>query len=107
MRKRRTKRNKKANNQRVHAFIRVKERYGFWLTKEDYNKLVQQIQSNKSIPLKKDTNRVSKHIVFYNDVLLYVCYDRVRKTIVTFLSPDMFETNYGIKMVDYVSQKPV
>lgn len=75
----------KAQAQRIHATKRAEERYGMTLTRDMHHQLVKMIQSGKSTVIERQSLRVSVHELMIEDEPVRVVYDRIRKTIVTFL----------------------
>ena len=75
----------KKKSQEKHAKIRAFERYGLTLNKSEMQQLASQVKKNKAKAIKQITNRVSLAIVTWKDIDYPVIYDRMRKTIVTFL----------------------
>lgn len=75
----------KAKAQRHHAKRRAFERYGLQLNRAAYQALVAQIHSGQSVCVERQSLRIAVHRVVYEQQVYHVVYDRVRKTIVTFL----------------------
>jgi hypothetical protein len=75
----------KARQQKKHALRRAAERYDLWLTGEEYDAIIRQIQQGECQLIAKQSLRVSIFRVVYNGQPLKVVYDRQRKTIASFL----------------------
>ena len=71
--------------ERIHAKRRAEERLRVTLNRFDYADIVKQIIENRSVFVKKQTNRTSVHIVNVKGIESFAVYDRTRKAIVTFL----------------------
>ena len=73
----------------VHACRRASERYGFELTREDYEKLrhrlIRQFEDQTGIVFLSKDNRGSRFAVWHGCEWLPLVYNRRNKTIVTFL----------------------
>ena len=82
----------KAKSQFIHARRRAKERYDIFLSKEEYDELVTLIQDQKAETLYKQSNRISVKKITYKEQTLFVVYDNMRNTIVTFLYEDYIDT---------------
>ena len=70
---------------RIHTKKRAKERYEIDLFRKDIDNIVTKIQSRNALFVNRESGRVSKWLVEYNEKLLCVIYDRKRKTLVTCL----------------------
>lgn len=78
-------RGSKAKGQRIHAKRRALERYDLDLNRHQMDELVRMIQRGQGRLLEKQSLRVSTFELNAFDKILYVVYDKHRKTIVTFL----------------------
>ena len=79
----------KAIGQRIHAKRRLYQRYGFEVNKNDYKAMCAMIQEGEGFNLKKLTNRVSLHLIQFNDEWLFPVYDHNLRQIATFLTLEM------------------
>lgn len=82
------KRMTKAQSERVHAKRRCMERYGLEINRHDIRDIVGMIQSGdrtKATKKEDQSQRVSVWIVKFRGIDVKVVYDRVRKTLVSFL----------------------
>lgn len=86
MRNQRTK--KTIDDQSKHARRRAHERYGIYLTDEDYKKLIERIKRNDCEVLLKESNTRTHFLV---DCFIVV-YDKARGSIATFLPPEAIHT---------------
>ena len=77
----------KAKSQVVHAQRRALERYGLNVNEKTNRQFVNMIQAGKATLLQKQSLRVAKYRIEFEEKTYIVIYDRKRKTIVTFL-PD-------------------
>jgi hypothetical protein len=77
--------NRKLSNERHHAKKRALMRFGLTLNRNDLGEIVQMILHNKSIPIRKQSNRVSIHRIFYKGIRAKVAYDKKRQSIITFM----------------------
>lgn len=76
----------KTQSERIHAKQRAKERYDLDLNRHDLQAIVDIIQDNRSAEFVRATSlRVSVFKLPYKGKLVCVAYDKMRKTIVTFL----------------------
>lgn len=80
----------KAKAQRKHAKRRARERYGLDLTSHDFQMIINAIRKRKSIPIKRQSCRISHHMVLYKRRWLRVVYDKNRRQIVTFLPNEFY-----------------
>lgn len=71
--------------EKIHAKRRAKERYDLSLNRHDLRKLIKLVQACKGIFIRKRSNRVSNWLINYQGKDLLVSYDKIRKTIITFL----------------------
>lgn len=85
----------KQRGQREHAVRRAAERFGLHLSAEDYDALVQAIQTGQTRFLFRESLRLSHHAICVQGAWCRVVYDARRKTIVTFLplEPDALKEN--------------
>lgn len=81
-------RKRKADAQRRHAYSRGLLRYDIELTDELHKRLVRAVQRNETTPVEKQSNRVSVHELDIDGEPVRFVYDRLRKTVVTFLHRD-------------------
>ncbi len=80
---------KKSTSQKIHAVKRHKERYGFSISESDYNAIVNLVKLGNSKFLFSQSNRTSFRTVSFNSKQYFIVYDKIRKTIVTFLTEEM------------------
>jgi len=78
----------KAYAQGVHAIRRAAERYGLRIGKRTLQRLVADIQQGRGTFIRRQSNRVSLWQLNVEGRPVRVVYDRLRKTIVTFLPPE-------------------
>ena len=78
----------KIKAQRIHAKNRFLERFGLYLNKSEYKDLITQIQTQKATCIGRDSNRITKWLVKYNNEQLIAIYDKNRHQIVTFYPVD-------------------
>jgi hypothetical protein len=78
-------RNDKQRAQRAHAKRRAAERFDLNLNRHDLAKLVQDIQLGRGVFVERQSHRVSVWNVAIGERRVNVVYDKLRKTIVTFL----------------------
>jgi len=79
----------KQHTQKKHALRRAKERYGFIINDSLYDQFCAWIRDGKSRLIKKQTHRVSVHEIKHNGNKIIAVYDKQRKSIATFLPPDL------------------
>lgn len=86
----------KGKSQTAHALRRASQRLGLSLNERDLLDVIQDIQSGKYKCLQVQSNRVSKFKVTIKGVEVVAVYDKLRKTLVTFLelNPDPFLKNF-------------
>jgi hypothetical protein len=84
----------KKESQTKHAVQRADLRYGVRLNENDLREIVKLIETGKSKPLQKQSNRVVVHKVSYKSCDMILVYDKLRKSIATFLPSDS-EGNVG------------
>ncbi len=77
----------KSQSLRIHFKRRAKERYGLTLNKRELRNIVQMVQNGKSKFLEHCNNRVKKHEIVFQETKLIVLYDKIRKVVITCLSP--------------------
>ena len=77
----------KIYEQRRHAKKRARQRYGITFSSHQLHEIAQKIANGESQFIEHGSNRVTKHLVQYNDMILFVAYDKIRKSICSFL-PD-------------------
>ena len=84
----------KAKAQQQHAMTRLRQRYGLELNKNDYCNIVSIIKKASTGReaeaefITRQSNRVSVWKVLYAGFQLVAVYDRMRKTVCTFLPPE-------------------
>lgn len=74
--------------QRKHAKRRANERFGLTLNRHQLADVARQIQSGKSVFVRRQSNRVTVHQVSVGEAVCQVVYDSARNQIVTFLPPE-------------------
>jgi len=74
-----------AANQKRHAFRRFKTRHDIDLTWPEYNSLIMQIQTGKSLFVGAKSGRVKNHLVVCRGHVFIVGYDKFTKQIRTVL----------------------
>lgn len=67
----------------LHGKKRLKERFDF--PPVAYDVLLKQILTGKSVFLKKQSNRVSHHLVWWDGTQIVAVYDKLRHKIITVL----------------------
>lgn len=75
----------KSDAQYLHAKKRAMERYGLDYTKEIEKRFVGKIHRGEAHYMGKQSNRVTYYIINHEEYGYAVVYDKLRKTIVTFL----------------------
>ena len=89
MRHIRTKRNSKEKNQRYHSKIRALQHFGQQITNADLEKMAEIYRHSEDTRiLKKQTCRLVKAVITYNDTVYPIVYDKKRHQLVTILNPD-------------------
>lgn len=78
----------KTRAQRIHARRRALERYELDLNRHDLREVVESIQAGKATFVRRQSLRVSIWEVTVKGQACRVVYDKLRKTIVTFLPLD-------------------
>lgn len=73
----------KTQNIKAHAKRRFRERLGKDANQEMMKEIAGMIKNGRSEPIKKQSNRVSKHRVTYQGIALVVVYDKRRGLVVT------------------------
>lgn len=85
----------KVQKNRKHARKRADQRYGTYLTNQDFMEITQQIMRKEYDTLEKQTNTRDKISFSYNSKKYSIIWDRTRNSIVTFLvtseNPNMLE----------------
>lgn len=81
----------KTRGQRIHAKSRARERYGITLNRKQLIEVVQLIQNRKGIFVERQSNRVTRWLVSYQNETLHVVYDSQRHNIATFLPIKKYE----------------
>jgi len=77
------KRGSKARAQKIHFLRRVAGRTGATLTKDDYERIVRDIQLGRARMVYKQSNRIIHYRVQIGDQERIVVFDNSRKTLVT------------------------
>lgn len=72
-----------------HAKKRAWERFGLSLNNDNINDIVKVIQKNEAKFIDRESLRVSRWLLDVSGVTVVAVYDKTRKTIITFLSPEM------------------
>lgn len=75
----------KRKSQKVHAKRRFIQRFGLFLSDQQYEQIVRDIQSQKAQFIEKQSNRVTLWRVIVEDNEVVVVYDKERKSISTVL----------------------
>lgn len=89
MRHIRTKRNSKEKNQRFHSRIRALQHFGQQITNADLEKMAEIYRhSFDTRILCKQTCRLVKAVITYNDTVYPIVYDKKRHQLVTILKPE-------------------
>ena len=89
MRHIRTKRNSKEKNQRFHSKIRALQHFGQQITNDDLEKMAEIYRHSEDTRiLKKQTCRLVKAVITYNDTVYPIIYDKKRHQLVTILKPE-------------------
>jgi len=78
----------KKHAQRVHAVRRAAERYGLSMNHRKLRILVDDIQKGRGEFVRRQSHRVSIWRIDVEGHSVRVVYDKLRKTIVTFLPPE-------------------
>lgn len=81
--------------EKIHAKRRAKERYDLELNRHSLKDLVKLVQSCTGIFIRKKSNRVSNWLINYQGKDLLVSYDKIRKTIITFLPLESIPDSIG------------
>jgi len=76
---------KKSWAQKRHAIRRATERYQFDIDGAGLAEIVRMIQKNQIISSEKQSLRVTIKKLIYKDRVIRVVYDKIRKTVVSFL----------------------
>ncbi len=93
MKRKKKKKLTKAQCQHIHAKARAKARYEIWFNNDLKTKFVKWIQTGdvNSKYIRSDSIRISIWAVKYNNKWIPVVYDKKRKSIVTFLPPEVLD----------------
>jgi hypothetical protein len=75
----------KKYSETIHARRRAEERYGIKLNSKGRIAIIRMIQRGEKIRSRKLTNRLTEHILMFEDNLIRIVYDKERHNIVTFL----------------------
>ncbi len=76
---------------RIHAKRQAFLRYGVTLNSADLRELIEAIRKGDGVFIQKKSNRVSCWKVYWRGTPLVLLYDKVRKSVVTFLPSDCWE----------------
>jgi hypothetical protein len=79
---------KKYKTLKQHSLLRVAQRYGQDLGKQDLQNMVKMIQNGESEFVCKQSNTRTHHKVTYQGTEYYIVYDKQREVPVTFLPPE-------------------
>lgn len=71
----------KARDIKRHAAKRARQRLG--MGRRDLSKMRKMIQRGQSIPVEKQSNRITVHKLFYDETDIIAVYDKNRNLIVT------------------------
>lgn len=83
------KRMSKEKNQRYHAKIRMLQHYGKQITNYDLDRMAEvYLYTNNRVILFKQSNRVRKALIWYQNEVYPIIFDRNRRQIVTVLKVD-------------------
>ena len=82
------KRNDKGACQTKHAKIRCFQRFGIFPSNTEIQAIIKDIQEGTAKFLQKQTNRISVFGITFHGIEMEVCFDKGRKTLVTFLPPE-------------------
>lgn len=87
----------KKTAQKLHAKKRFAERVGGTkiLADEIYNRVLNMVKNKNTTTLYKQSNRVSIRLAEIGEKKYWFVYDKLRKSIVTFLTKEMVEKTYG------------
>lgn len=77
----------KSECERIHVKRRFLERFGINLTRQKRLSIISMILQNRATFIKKESNRVSLFDVDFENQVIRVAYDRLRKELVTALVP--------------------
>lgn len=71
----------------THCKKRARERYGKIYSESDFKAIESLIKQGLSTPVNDEgcTNRISKHIVQYDNILIKVAYDKTRHSLASIL----------------------
>ena len=94
MGRRKRKRPPKRTCQKLHAYKRIKERFGIDMLREEYDELVRMIRTGRTEGV-RETLRVAHHTVKVRGKEMVAVYDRQRESIVTFLTLEMSADRMG------------
>lgn len=78
----------KASDQRLHANLRCKERFGFTLGRKGMRAIVEMIAQGKAEFVDRQSNRVTRWKVRFGGVEMIAVYDKKRKQLATVLPVD-------------------
>ena len=87
----------KKDNEKYHAKQRFYQRFGVTLKREEYFKIVDDIQKGKMQFLSRQSNRISRWRGEVKGIMCIVIYDKIRKRIVTFIK-DSNENRTGLDL---------
>jgi len=85
------KKKSKVQLEKRHAMRRYAQRFDQELTEQEYNLLIQQIQNQEAKFIEKQSNRVSIFEVNIHNECPIAIYDKLRQTIITFITKDMHQ----------------
>ncbi len=97
-----------------HARRRARERYGIHFHQDLCNRFVQKIRKSSedavygqanALFVVRDSGRVTIWVVQHEDAWYPVCYDKERKTIITFLPIDFMRTETAKRFAERVGRK--
>lgn len=83
----------KAQTQKKHSQRRASERLGIEMGNATYQRVITDIQSGKAKALMKQSNRVTLFEVEMQGVACVVAYDKLRKSLATVLTREMYDAN--------------
>lgn len=80
-----------AEAQKVHTKRRVRRHYNIGISSSEYMAMVCQIQSRRSLYLRKLSKSRTLHLVEHRDIIVPAVYDKVNHTIATVLHNNHLE----------------
>ena len=84
----------KKEAQRRHAKRRLRERYGWWLSDEDFEIMIAMIRRGEGERIERKSNRVSLYWLSYEGARLRVVYDHKRHEIASVLPKEPKEISH-------------